>query len=260
LGDDTAVVGAWLEDENGMDAGSAYVFTRVGGSWIQESKLLANDGQASDFFGYSVSISGETIVVSAHLDDENGPSSGSAYVFGRTGTEWQQQSVLIPTDGSEANFFGWSVAISEDVAVVGAVHDDANGTRSGSAYIFARDTGMWDQIAKVLPSDGAAGDEFGFSVAVNGARVIVGSYKDDDLGSGSGSAYIGDLNCTSCPADFTADGVLDIFDVFAFLDLYNAMDPSADFTGDGSFDIFDVFAFLDEYNAGCPLSPTAPNP
>ena len=55
----------------------------------------------------------------------------------------------------------------------------------------------------------------------------------------------------ACSVDFTGDGELDIFDVFAFLDAFNAMDPGADFTGDTLYDIFDVFAFLDAFNAGC---------
>jgi hypothetical protein len=245
---DTAIVGMYRYDTSMGQYGSAYLFDTNTGQQI--AQLIARDGVAGDSFGISVAMSGTTAVVGAFGDNDNGFHSGSAYLFDTT--TGQQITKLLPSDGAAGDYFGYSVAINGSTAVIGAFGDSLN---FGSAYLFDTITGQ--QIAKLLPSDGAMGDEFGFSVAINGSTAVIGSRLDDDNGNASGSAYLFDF---ICPADFTDDGTLDIFDVFAFLDLYNAMDPSADFTADGSFDIFDVFAFLDEYNAGCPLDPVASDP
>ena len=89
---DTIVVGAYWDDDNGTNSGSAYVFTRTGTTWTEQAKLTASDGAADDQFGISVAIAGDTIVVGAYWDDDNGSDSGSAYVFTRTGTTWTRAS------------------------------------------------------------------------------------------------------------------------------------------------------------------------
>jgi len=156
---------------------------------------------------------------------------------------------LQPDDGTEFDQFGYRVAISGTTAIVGAAEDDDNGSSSGSAYLFDTTTGQ--QLFKLLPSDGAEDDLFGFSVAISGTTVIVGAYQDDDNGDRSGSAYIFTAP-SPCPPDLTNDGSLDFFDVSAFLTAYAANDPVADFNADGSFNFFDVSAFLVAYIAGCP--------
>ncbi len=100
---------------------------------IDEFKITGSDGAAEDLFGVSVSISGDYAVVGAYIDDDNGDSSGSAYVFKRTGTSWAQEAKLLPSDGAAGDNFGFSVSISGDYAVVGAQTDDDNGDDSGSA-------------------------------------------------------------------------------------------------------------------------------
>ena len=120
----TIVVGAWGDDDNGERSGSAYVFTRSGTTWSQQTKLTASDGAARDQFGGSVAIAGDTIVVGAHQDDENGNRSGSAYVFTRTETTWTQQAKLTASDGAADDIFGISVAIAGDTIVAGARLDD----------------------------------------------------------------------------------------------------------------------------------------
>ena len=112
------------------------LFLAVSVSHAAEVKLTASDGAALDRFGSSVSISGDYAVVGAHLDDDNGSTSGSAYVFVRSGDNWTQQSKLIASDGAAGDWFGLSVSISGDSAVVGAYFDNDNGLSSGSAYIF----------------------------------------------------------------------------------------------------------------------------
>ena len=119
-----------------MDSGSAYVFHRSGTRWSQPAKCAAADGARGDFFGVSVSVSGDTAVIGARLDDDAGPGSGSAYVFSRSGTTWSQQAKLTAADGAAGDVFGWSIALSGDTVVIAATRNDDRGNESGSAYVF----------------------------------------------------------------------------------------------------------------------------
>ncbi|MDP7032835.1 MAG: FG-GAP repeat protein, partial [Gemmatimonadota bacterium] len=157
---------------------------------LGEAKLLAADGAASDYFGFSVSISGDTAVIGAAWDDDNGSYSGSAYIFRFDGKQWIQEAKLLAADGAADDHFGFSVSISGDTAVIGAYYDDDNGTASGSAYIFHFDGTQWIQEAKLLAADGDEGDWFGSSVSISGDTAVIGARSDDDNGSYSGSAYI----------------------------------------------------------------------
>ena len=187
---DYAIVGAWGDDVAGIDRGSAYIFYRSGTNWIEQAKLTASDGMDEDLFGYSVSISGEYVVIGSHYDDDNGSESGSAYIFHRSGTSWTQQEKLTAPDAAAGDWFGYSVSISEDYAVIGAHWDDDNGANSGSAYIFLRSGTTWTEQAKITASDGTADDEFGRSVSIDGDYTVIGACHDDDDGTDSGSAYI----------------------------------------------------------------------
>ena len=184
----TALVGSPSDDDNGFNSGSAYLFDTITG--LQIAKLLPSDGAAGDAFGTSVAISGTKALVGAYRDDDNGISSGSAYIFDTT--TGQQIAKLLPEDGAERDLFGISVAISGTTAVVGAEWEsNENGSRSGSAYIFDTTTGQ--QIFKLLANDGAQDDFFGRSVGISGATAIVGAYWDDDNNiENSGSAYLFD--------------------------------------------------------------------
>jgi len=190
LSGDTAVVGAYRDDDKGSSSGSAYVFERVAGTWTQVAKLTASDGAAVDFLGFSVSISGDKAIAGARGDDDKGSSSGSAYVFERIAGTWTQVAKLTAGDGAFADVFGESVSISGDKAIVGARGDDDKGSSSGSAYVFEKVSGTWTQVAKLTAADGAAGDFFGQSVSISGDKAIAGAYRDDDKGSSSGSAYV----------------------------------------------------------------------
>jgi hypothetical protein len=113
-------------------------------------------------------------------------------VFEREGGTWQQKQKLTAADGASDDSFGCSVAISGERIVVGAAHDNDNGSDSGSAYVFEREGGTWQQKQKLTATDGAAHDYFGFSVAISGERVVVGGKWDDDNGANSGAAYMFD--------------------------------------------------------------------
>jgi hypothetical protein len=209
---DTAIVGAWSDDVGGnLGQGSAYVFTRTGTTWTQQSQLIATGGAPSDQFGWSVSISGDTAIVGALFDDvgANG-NQGSAYVFTRTGTTWNQQAQLTATGGAANDNFGVSVGISGDTAIVGAYLGDA-GTNAdqGSAYIFTRTGATWTQQAQLTATGGAAGDQFGSSVAISGDTAIVGATGDDvGANNNQGSAYVFARSGTSWTqqAQLTATG------------------------------------------------------
>ena len=182
----SAIVGAYKDDDSGIDAGSAYLYDPLTGSPLME--LYASDGSPNDRFGDGVAMNQNYAIVGCPYDDDNGLQSGSAYVFDTaTGVELGK---LLPLDGSADENFGKRLAISGTTVVCGLPSDNDNGSLSGSAYLFDASTGA--QIAKLLPSDGASHDYFGISVAIDGDLVIVGAFRDDDNGSSSGSAYLFD--------------------------------------------------------------------
>jgi len=184
-----AIVGAKYDDDNGSNSGSSYIFKREGSNWIQQQKLIANDGEKDDYFGEKVSISGDYAIIGSRWDDDKGSNSGSAYIFKREGLDWIQQAKLLADDGAKDDLFGGSVSIDGDYAIIGA-HNDDKGTNSGSAYIFKKEDSSWFQQEKLLANDGTTADYFGCAVSISGDFAIVGAYHDDDKGSGSGSAYI----------------------------------------------------------------------
>ena len=167
--------------------------------FIQSGKLTASDGAANDQFGISVSVSGDVLVVGAYSDDIGGNNNqGSAYVFEKPSTGWAdmtQTAKLTASDGAAGDQFGSSVSVCGDVVVVGAEQNNI-GTNNdqGSAYVFVKPATGWTdmtQTAKLTASDGAAGDNFGRLVSVNGDVVGVGAPKDD-IGASvdQGSAYV----------------------------------------------------------------------
>jgi hypothetical protein len=194
LSGDTALVGAYFDDIGvNNDRGSAYVFTRTGATWTQQAQLTATGGAANDQFGISVALSGDTALVGAWLDDVGRNSNqGSAFVFTRSGTTWTQQAQLTASDGAADDVFGFSVALSGDTALVGARGDDL-GTNAGqgSAYVFTRSGSIWIQQAQLTATGGAAGDNFGVSVAISGDTALVGAHWDDvGANTDQGSVYV----------------------------------------------------------------------
>jgi len=175
---DTAVVGS----PNNGGTGAAYVFTRSGTTWTQEAKLLASDGEDGDWFGHCA-VDGDTALIGAFYDDDNGASSGSVYIFTRSGSTWTQQAKLLPTEGGPGDYFGWSVYLNQDNAIVGA---GEIGHDHGSAYVFTRSGTTWTEQAKLVPSDGETGDHFGVTVSLSGERALIGA----PYNVGTGAAYV----------------------------------------------------------------------
>jgi hypothetical protein len=236
---DTIVVGSLLEDSNATgvdgnqgdnsaaDSGAAYVFVRNGTTWSQQAYLKASNAEANDQFGYSVFVSGDTVVVGAPFEGSNATGvngdeanngaivSGAAYVFVRNGATWSQQAYLKASNTESGDLFGITVTASNDIVVVAARGEDSNATgvngneadnnetNSGAAYIFVRDTGgVWSQQAYLKASNTEGDDSFGASVAAAGDTVVVGATGEDSMATGidgdqsnnsansSGAAYI----------------------------------------------------------------------
>ena len=235
---DTIVVGANEEDSNATgingnqsdnskeDSGAAYVFVRNGTTWSHQAYLKASHTDAGDHFGYSVSISGDTIVVGAVLEDSNATGingnqtdnsaqyAGAAYVFVRNGTTWSQQAYLKSSNSGAGDRFGFSVAIAGDTIVVGAWAESSNATGvngnqsdnskedSGAAYVFVRNGTTWSHQTYLKASNTDAYDRFGSSVAIFGDTAIIGAYSESSNATGingnqannsavvSGAAYV----------------------------------------------------------------------
>ncbi|MCX6854620.1 MAG: choice-of-anchor D domain-containing protein, partial [Verrucomicrobia bacterium] len=226
---DTVVVGANNEgssttgvnstpNESAASAGAAYIFLRSGTTWTQQAYLkpaAVGTSQASDYFGYSVAVDGDTVVVGANFDDSNttgvnstpnesATDAGAAYVFVRNGTTWTQQAYLKPAavgTSQVGDNFGYSVAISGDTLVVGAHLEDSNTTgvnstpndalganaQTGAAYVFARSGTTWTQQAYLKASQVTSNDYFGYSAAISGDTVIAGSLFEDSSTTGVNS-------------------------------------------------------------------------
>ena len=217
---DTIAVGAYTEssDADGIDgndadnsasqAGAAYVFVRNGSTWSQQAYVKASNSDLGDRFGFSLDLSGDTLVVGAEQEDSNAVgvggdqdnnlslSSGAAYVFVRTGTIWSQQAYLKASNNDSGDIFGVAVAIDGDIIVVGATAEDSNAqgingdgdddsfNRAGAAYIFNRSPTFWSEDAYVKASNTGASDNFGYSVAVSGNTVLIGAYAEDSNATG----------------------------------------------------------------------------
>ncbi len=225
---DTIVIGANQEwsDATGVDwdasnnsmvaAGAAYVFVRNGTDWSQQAYLKASNTQAANQFGFSVGISGDTIVVGAKQESSgssgvNGNQSqtvnprnqaGAAYVFVREGTTWSQQAYLKASNPNAWYYFGISVAIDGETVVVGSNAEwggsaGVNGNQSnqtvggsGAAYVFVRDGETWSQQAYLKSDHPMQNDEFGRTVGITGDTIVVGIPFDDGLATDSGGAYV----------------------------------------------------------------------
>ncbi|WP_295442306.1 FG-GAP repeat protein [uncultured Thiodictyon sp.] len=212
---DTVVVGAKYEssnatgvngnqaDNSAVYAGAAYVFVRSGTTWTQQAYLKASNAEASDDFGWSVAVAGDTVVVGAPFEssgvtgvdgnqaDNSAAGAGAAYVFVRSGTTWAQQAYLKASNTEANDTFGWAVAVSGDTVVVGAGRESSNATGvdgdqfnnsaaySGAAYVFVRSGTTWGQQAYLKASNTEWQDAFGESLAISGDTVVVGAFGED---------------------------------------------------------------------------------
>lgn len=303
-----AVVGAPESDANGPRAGRVFVYDLVAGTFLHTLEPAVPQNEA--LFGWSVAASDGLIVVGARRETGAAVTSGVAYVF--SSTTGQQLARFTPPDNAGSDQFGYAVALTGRTAVIGAVGDGDNGGGSGSAYVYDLSDPLTPaMLQKLLAFDGVGGDEFGHAVDITpfgvGHRVAVGAWRadgdagtaymfeldaggtplgefalkasdegananfgttiaidtdgavivgadeDSTLFSGAGAAYVYDEPLAPCPADLTGDGMLNFFDVTAYIASYNAQESRADLAPPiGVFNFFDITAFISLYNAGCP--------
>jgi len=191
-----AIVGSYWEDTGGTDSGAAYIFVRSGSTWTQQAKILGSDTSGVDWFGKSVSISGDgnTAIVGSPQEDTGAADAGAAYIFVRSGSTWAEQAKIQASDLQLSAEFGISVSISSDgnAAIVGAYKQNTGSTDDGAAYVFVRSGTSWTQQAKIQATDKEADDYFGISVSISsdGNTVVVGSPQEDTGGGNAGAAYI----------------------------------------------------------------------
>jgi uncharacterized repeat protein (TIGR01451 family) len=166
--------------------GAAYVWVRSSGFWSEQQTLTASDGAAGDYFGWAVSLDGDTVAIGAYNDDTPaGGNAGSAYVFVRSGSVWNEQQKLVASDGLANDWFGEHVALDGDTAAIGAeFHDTVAGPDAGSAYVFVRSGSIWSEQQRLVASDSDAFD-FGLSVSVESDTAVIGSASDP-----FGAAYV----------------------------------------------------------------------
>jgi len=232
LSGETLVVGAPFEassatglngdqsDNNASSAGAVYVFVRTGSTWTQQAYLKASNPDADDYFGISVSVSGDTIVAGAIQEasqatgvngdesDNSAYRAGAAYVFVRNGTTWSQEAYLKasnaegrPDNSAFGDWFGYSVCLSGDSLVVGAMAEQSNATGvngdqndnslsgAGAAYVFVRDGTTWTQEA-YLKAPQSLSCAFGFAVAMAGDQVVVGARWESWVEIHAGAAHV----------------------------------------------------------------------
>ena len=235
---DTVVIGAKLEASNATGvngnqnnnlaeySGAAYVFVRSGTNWTQQAYLKASNTEAGDTFGWSVAVSGDTVLIGSPYEDSNATGvngnqnnnsafhSGAAYVFVRRGTNWSQQAYLKASNTEAGDIFGWSVAVSGDTVLIGAPNEGSNATgvngnqinngdlNSGAAYVFVRSGTNWTQQAYLKASNTEVSDGFGFAVSISGDSVAVSAANESSNATGvngnqnnnlaaySGAAYV----------------------------------------------------------------------
>ncbi len=191
---DYALIGAIHVKDNGVDSGAVYIFRKIDGKWIQKQKLVPQDSSLDDYFGFSIGIYDDHIIVGSSSKTENGITSGAAYIFQKNGDNWIQKEKLMPADGHDNDFFGCSVAISDGYAIVGADGDDDTENNSGAAYIYKKDSETWIIEKKLNPADKKEDDRFAWSVSIFSSTnenysALAGAFGDDTAGDGAGAAY-----------------------------------------------------------------------
>lgn len=188
-----AAVGAPGSDAGGLSAGNVRVYQHLSRSeiWVLDQTLVASDAEAGDELGRAVAVRGDVVIAGAWQEDSGGADTGAAYIYRVnpiTGF-WLEEQKIVPSDGGPGDRFGASVALENGVAVIGSV---GPGFGAGALYVYRYDplTGQWAFEQKILPADLAILDQFAHSASVSGERILSGSWRDDDLGPDSGSAYV----------------------------------------------------------------------
>ena len=301
----TTVVGAPVDgDGDGGSIGSVYVFNRLGTAWTEHQKLISMNAESGDLQGYSVAISGKTIISGTRGATHTHYGDGEAIVFELNSSVWSEKSELFAPNGAQNDWFGYNVDVSNNQAIVGSIQ---NGTGPGAAYIYERQNGDWNLVQLITPFDPDDAGFFGYSVSIDGEFALVGDRYHSAPNSGLGAAYLYqkingswefqslmkalntvvnssfatsvDLDAqhiaignpgayfsnirsgtvvvffdsclVSCIADVNGDGSLTAADFTAWINAFNNNLPECDQNGDGNCTSTDFTAWVANFNAGC---------
>lgn len=192
------------------ETGYVYIFEKENGSWVQTAKFTADDANEEDYFGESLSLYGNTLLVGAQRADNSRWNSGAAYIFEKNENGWEQVAELTASDASYNHYFGIDVHLDEDVLIIGASN---NG--NGAAYVFEKPANGWTtmtETAKLVASDGVDNDNLGRSVSIHNNVAVAGAYNNKVNGVTTGSAYVyerpsgGWVNSTETAKLIASDG------------------------------------------------------
>lgn len=240
--------------------GAVYTFQDQGSdSWIETDKLVADDAFQDDQLGFDVDFDGDLIVAGAPLSDSSCQgllcNGGAAYVFARDQQgDWSQEMRIFPDDVANSDFFGFAVGISGETVIASSVREDDEGNGAGAVYIFKRTApGVWSELIKLTADDGQAGDELGYSAAIDGVIAVVGALRDDVACPGnpncdSGSAYVWSLRQLgdAAPGDLDFNGAVNGADLANLISVWGTtgMGTGADINGDGVVNGADLATLL----------------
>ncbi len=243
-----AVLGSYLDDDGGVDSGSAYVFRYDAGAsvWNQEAKLTAGDGAAGDNFGVTVDLSGELVIVGSYLNDALAADAGAAYTF-LNGVGWAQDAKLTASDGSAFDRFGIAVAASGRSAMVGAYFNDQMGLDAGAPYVYGG----------LLGSDCNSNGVLDSCEIANGLLVDANANQIPDLCE----PYPCPADCAPQNPDGTwGDGAINIQDLVAIINNFGSANGPCDFSpanpdgsyGDGVVNIMDLISLINNFGVCSP--------
>jgi len=186
----TALVGAYKRDEKGVeDSGAAYVYVFSQNGWQLQDKLIANKPKDHDTLGGNVALRGDVAALGVIGRDDIGENAGAVYIFERNSGIWSQKQVLTAFDGKADDSFGQSIALTDNFLVIGAPNSNSPHSKTGAAYVYHRIDNSWKFHSKLTANDGAAGDLFGISVAINKDTLLVGADLNDEVAENAGAVY-----------------------------------------------------------------------
>ncbi len=198
-GNRLAIGAMWADVGGNKNQGAVYLFNFKDNEWKQSTKIIAIDGAADDYFGRSVSLNNNRLIVGAHFADiNNNNDQGAVYIFDFSGSSWIQSQKLTANDGNAGDLFGTSVVSNHNHIAIGSIMADSKNMNQGAVYIFDFNGSNWEQSQKLTANDGMTDDRFGTSIDINNKHLVVGAYRDDmDNAIDQGSAYVFEFNGSS---------------------------------------------------------------
>ncbi|MCW8093082.1 FG-GAP repeat protein [Alteromonas sp. ASW11-130] len=186
-----ALIGAHKADAiNIKDSGAAYVYSLGSEGWEQQAKLVAEPAFANDTLGGNVALKNRMAMLGVIRRDDKGDDAGAVFTYELEANSWSQKQILTALDAKPGDAFGQSIALAQKFLVIGAPHSDSPGKDAGSAYVYTRDKNTWQFQDKLTAKDGAAGDLFGISVAIDGNTILVGADLNDEKAENAGAVYV----------------------------------------------------------------------